>query len=185
MLRKVFCIFAILVILPTFTANATTELSSFSIFATNNVTLDPNTEVLSGQIGGQNAGSEIVIEQDVFLEDGVSIMGDSVEIGEGASVDDVYYNFLDNDGTIRGNIFTPLVIPLDVTLPQFPTPAPNQDDREVQENQTLTLQPGSYGNVVADEKATYNFNWWYVSYGKSFVRFRIRPVVSGVNRADY
>ncbi len=141
-------------ILPASVHAQETDISSFSIFATNNVTLDPNTAVMSGQIGAQNVGSVIAIEQDVFLEDGASIIGDTIEIGEGASVGDVYYNILDNNGTIRGNFFTPLVIPLDVTLPQFPTPAPNQDDREVQQNQTLTLQPGSYGNVVADEKAT-------------------------------
>ena len=48
MLRKIFCLFAVLVILPTFTANATTELSSFSVFATNSVWVNQGTDVNSG-----------------------------------------------------------------------------------------------------------------------------------------
>ena len=55
MIRKVFCFFAILLILPTFTANASTELSSFSVFVTYSVWVRQGTDVNSGNIGVADA----------------------------------------------------------------------------------------------------------------------------------
>ena len=97
MLRKVFCLFAVFIILPTFTANATTELSSFSVFATNSVWIRQGTDVNSGNIGvadvqvpvpGLTLRSEVSIGHDDNIADGVLIYGDSIKVKTGASVFD-------------------------------------------------------------------------------------------------
>ena len=43
----------------------------------------------------------------------------------------LYYNELTNNGIIRGSKYTPLVLPLDITMPVFPTPAPGTEDHEI------------------------------------------------------
>ncbi len=162
MLRKVFCLCAILVILPTFTASATTELSSFSVFATNSVWVRQGSDVNSGNIGVADASpgpwldsqSEVSVGKSVYVADGVSIYGDSIKVKTGASAFDVYYNELTNNGTIRGSEYTPLVLPLDITMPTFPTPAPGTEDHDIPQGGNLTLDAGSYGEIMVRKNAT-------------------------------
>ena len=99
------------------------NISSFSIFAKNAIQIGQNAKAISGNIGTQGAGSEITIGERANLYDGVSIYGDSVTIGEKASVDAVYYNKLTNNGKIRGKKVTPLTVPLNIGFPEFPDPA--------------------------------------------------------------
>jgi hypothetical protein len=97
MLRKVFCLIAVLAIQPTLTANAAAELSSFSVFATNSVWIRQGAEVNSGNIGVADASpgpwldsqSELSIGKKVSVADGVSIYGDSIKVKIGASAFDV------------------------------------------------------------------------------------------------
>ena len=162
MFRKIFCLFAVLVILPTFTANAATELSSFSVFATNSVWILRRTDVNSGNIGVADASpgpwlnseSEVTIGHDDNIADSVSIYGDSIKIKTRASAFDVYYNELTNNGTIRGSEYTPLILPLDITMPVFPTPAPGTEDHDIPPGGSLTLNAGSYGEILVRKKAT-------------------------------
>jgi len=162
MLRKIFCLFAVLVILPAFTANAATELSSFSVFATNSVWIIKRADVNSGNIGVAdvspgpwlNSESEVTIGHDANIADGVSVYGDSIKIKTGASAFDVYYNELTNKGTIRGSEYAPLILPLDITMPAFPTPAPGTEDHDIPRRGSLTLNAGSYGEILVRKKAT-------------------------------
>ena len=162
MLRKVFCQIAILVILPTLTAKATAELSSFSVFATNSVWIRKGADVKSGNIGVRDASpgpwlnsqSEVTVGKNVSVSDGVSIYGDSIKIKTGASAFDVSCNELTNNGTIRGSEYTPVDLPLDITMPAFPTPAPGTEDHDIPRGGSLTLAPGSYGEIMVRKNAT-------------------------------
>ncbi len=162
MFRKVFCIFAVLVILPTFTANASSNISSFSVFATNSVWVRLGADVNSGNIGVKDASpgpwldsqSEVSIGHNVNVADGVSIYGDSIKVKTGASAFDVYYNELTNNGTIRGSKYIPLDLPLDITVPAFPTPAPGTEDHNIPRGGSLTLDAGSYGEIMVRKNAT-------------------------------
>ncbi len=162
MLRKVYCLIAILAILPSFTANATTNLSSFSVFATNSVWLYQGSDVNSGNIGVVDSSpgpwldsqSEVSVGINVYVADGISVYGDSIKVKTGASAFDVSYNELTNNGTIRGSEQTPLVLPLDVTMPPFPTPAPGTEDHDIPLGGSLTLAPGSYGEIMVRKNAT-------------------------------
>lgn len=165
MLRKIFCLFGVfvtLLILPTFTANASDNISSFSVFATNSVWVRLGADVNSGNIGVRdaspapwlNALSEVSIGHNVHVADGIGIYGDTVKIKAGASVFDLYYNELINNGTARGSEYTPLVLPLDITMPEFPVPAPGTEDHVVPTRESLTLEPGSYGKIMVRRNAT-------------------------------
>ncbi|MCP5003613.1 MAG: PASTA domain-containing protein, partial [Planctomycetes bacterium] len=162
MLRKLFCLIAALVILPALTAKAAAELSSFSVFATNSVWLYQGSDVNSGNIGVKDSSpgpwldsqSEVTVGTNVYVADGVSIYGDSIKVKAGASAFDVYYNELTNNGTIRGNEYTPLDLPLDITMPAFPTPTPGTEDHDIPQGGSLTLDPGSYGEIMVRKNAT-------------------------------
>ncbi|MCP5047661.1 MAG: hypothetical protein GY940_10850 [bacterium] len=83
-----------------------------------------------------------------------SIYGDSITIKINACVNDVYYNQLNNNGTIRGNMNSPLALPLIDTLPPFPASLPGFSDIDITGGTTLILAPGSYGKVLVRANAT-------------------------------
>ena len=113
MLKKILHFLFIFVAITAFapSANAVTDLSSFSVLATNSLWIRQNATVNSGNIGSMDAtagpwlssNSEVAIGLSAYVAEGVLIYGDSVKIKTGGSVDDVYYNELDNNGTVRGN----------------------------------------------------------------------------------
>ena len=162
--RKVFCLITVLVLLPVFgvQSNALAELSSFSVFATNSVWLRQSATVNSGNIGVKdispgpwlNSKSEVSIGHNINVADGVYVYGDSVKIKTGASVFDVHYNELTNKGTIRNGEHTPLDLPMDVILPEFPAPDPGTDNYNIARGETLTLAPGAYGEIMVRKNAT-------------------------------
>ena len=166
MLRKVFSLFAVLVILPSLAgqSQANTNLSSYSVFATNSVWIRQNSTVNTGNIGVESASpgpwldsqSEVTVGYGVFVADGVSVYGDSVKIKSGASVYDVYYNELDGNGAVRGTEYTPLALPLGVSLPDFPTPTPGTENHTIPIGGSLVLDPGSYGEITVKKNAILN-----------------------------
>lgn len=131
-----------------------TEVSSFSILATGKIDIDKHVEVKSGHIGVLKAGSIVSIDKETFLDDGISVIGDTVNVEKKSSVENVYYNILNNKGTVRQGHYTPLELPLGVSLPAFPAPSPNQNNKRLKKREDLTLQPGSYGRINVDKRAT-------------------------------
>ena len=79
MLKKVFHLFSVLLIPPVFTTNASTELSFFSVFATNIVWVCQGADVNSGNMGVSDASPrlwldpqpEVTIGHDDNIADGV------------------------------------------------------------------------------------------------------------------
>jgi hypothetical protein len=90
----------------------------------------------------------LAIDRNVYLGNGTTIYADTVQIGKNTSIHTVAYNELQNAGKIRGSLMTPLILPLEIDLPEFPEPAPGTDDYYVSKNKFLTLSAGSYGEVV-------------------------------------
>ncbi|MCP4214501.1 MAG: LamG domain-containing protein [bacterium] len=137
------------------------DISDYSLFATNSIYMRTGTVVNGGNIGVSNVSvgpwldgaSEVALSHNVFLADGVSVYGDKVYIKPESSVDNVYCNVLTNYGTVRGNITDSLELPLNIVLPVFPTPQPGLDDVVLTERETLTLDAGSYGEVLLDRGA--------------------------------
>ena len=135
---------------------ATNGVSSYSLFATHSLWLEQNSEVFSGDIGVNDAGSAPFLDSQVELSVGIgtstasgySIKGNRIKVKQGSSVgSDVYYNELDNNGMISGTLHTPLTLPLVSTLPEFKQATPGSQNITIPQNGTQTLEPGSYGDI--------------------------------------
>jgi hypothetical protein len=137
-------------------------LSAFSALALNSIWVKADAVIFSGHIGVMDtspglwldSGVEVSIGLNARAEDGVRIYGDSVKLWRGATVDEIYYNNLQNNGTIRGEAVTPLSLPLPVVLPPFPEITPGTGDVNVRIRRTTTLNPGKYRDVSVGIRGT-------------------------------
>jgi hypothetical protein len=135
----------------------------FSVFALNSVWLRDNAVIYSGDVAARDASpgpwldsnAEISVGIDVTAADGVGIFGDSVNIKSGASVDDIYYNELVNNGVVRGQQVTPLALPV-WDPPEFQVGSPGTLDITVDLGQSQDLGPGSYRHVIVRSGGTLN-----------------------------
>lgn len=131
------------------------SLSAFSVLASNSVWIKSGAVVKSGHVGVReassglwlDAGVEVSIGFNVRTEDGVRIYGDSVTLRPHASIGDVHYNDLKNDGEIRGEAVTPLNLPLPIDSPTFPEITHGRKNIHASFWKTTLLNPGKYGDV--------------------------------------
>ena len=131
-------------------------VSTYSIFATHGVWLEQNSEILSGNIGVNEISEPPFMDSGVELSIGIStetpagytIKANRIKVKQNATVNaDVFYNELDNNGTITGSLNTPLELPLIATLPEFYTSTPGTENIVVPQNGEYTLTPGAYGDI--------------------------------------
>ncbi len=148
-----------------FLVGTPSQMQPFCLLATNSIYLRSGCEVFSGNVGVTGVGAgpwlqpdyEVALGKSLYFHDGVTIYGDKTRIKSATSVDDVYCNSLDNfGGTVRGSQF-PLDLPLPVTLPPVPTPAPGSSDVVLAQGVTQTLAPGAYNDIILDNGATLIF----------------------------
>ncbi|MBF0227031.1 MAG: carboxypeptidase regulatory-like domain-containing protein, partial [Desulfobacterales bacterium] len=154
--------FLILFLLAITSISYAAEISSFVILGTNSVYLESKATIKSGNIGVINStqgpwlssNSELTIGDKSYIANNTFIYADTVTIMAKASVYDAYYNEITNSGVIRGTYVTPLSLPLDVSLPHFATPNPGDENITVSQSQTINLNPGSYKDVIINNKGT-------------------------------
>ena len=133
------------------------NLGNYSVFAINSVWLRQRAVIHSGNVGVRDASQgpwldsqkEVSVGKGVFMSDGTSIYGDSVKVKMNASVYNVNYNDLVNNGEIRGEEWYPLDLPLPVVLLDLPTPEPGTEDIILLRGESLTLDAGHFGTVFA------------------------------------
>lgn len=160
---------------PTPTPTSGFSLGAFVAFSKESTWLKSNVDVLTGDVGANTALSpnsrrdrdddKNTDEQDKLVEVRLSeraqmlspssrVVGDTVALRSNAKVFNVYYNELINKkGVIQGTKTTPLNLPA-LTLPALPSITPGTQDIELKNKQTLTLAPGSYGNITVKEGGT-------------------------------
>ncbi len=135
-------------------------IMAFSLFATNSIHMRTGAKVQSGNLGVFDVSpapqlgivEEFSTGPNVYFGDNTAIYANRIKLKPNASVYDVHYNSLVNYGTVRGAEYTPLSLPLDVALPQFPVPAPGVDAVTVPDFSNLNLDEGAYGAVVVEKK---------------------------------
>jgi len=141
-------------------------IEGFSLFATHGMWLEQNSSVLSGDIGVNVAGSAPFLNSEVELAIGIgtsiapgySVKANQIKVKQGATVaGDVYYNTLDNNGTISGSLHTPLSLPLVATLPEFKNASPGTQDITVPQNGSQALQPGNYRDITVKKNGVLTF----------------------------
>ncbi|HSR19104.1 MAG TPA: hypothetical protein VLM39_13505, partial [Ignavibacteriaceae bacterium] len=138
------------------------SISTYSLFASHSLWLELGSKVLSGDIGVNNAGSPPFLDSQVELSAGVnttasgySVKANRIKVKQNAKINgDIYYNQIENNGTIVGTKNTPLDLPLfppageaGSTLPEFKSSSSGTQNITVQTNKEQVLQPGSYGNI--------------------------------------
>jgi len=135
----------------------TTEgINTYSVFATHGVWLEQNSEVLSGNIGVNeiglppfmDSGAELSIGISTETPAGYTIKANRIKVKQNATVNaDVYYNGIDNNGTITGTLNTPLTLPLFTALPEFHQSTPGTENIVVPQNGEYIISPGAYEEI--------------------------------------
>ncbi|HEX9829492.1 MAG TPA: hypothetical protein VGB10_04705 [Bacteroidota bacterium] len=154
---------------------AQAEVSTYSLFATHSLYLEQNSQVQSGDIGVNEAGSAPFQDSDVELSVGIGVTtaagydvkANRINLKSGATVNgSVHYNTLTSNGTVTGTQHTPLSLPL-ATLPEFKSATPGTQNIQVPQNGSMSLEPGSYNTfdvnkngVVTFTGGVYHFNSW-------------------------
>lgn len=141
---------------------AVSLVSPYSVLATHSLWLEQNSTVYSGDMGVNDAGSPPFLNSDVELTIGIgttvspsSVKAHRIKVKDGAVISaDVYYNELENNGTITGNLHTPLILPLVSALPVFKTAIPGTTNITIPQDGNQTLTPGSYGELLVRKNGT-------------------------------
>jgi hypothetical protein len=150
----------------TVTVTVKDALERVAVLATNSVWMQTSSDVLSGDVVVNQAGSGPFLDSGVPLSiagtvttpSGWDIDADRITIASGATVaSDAFYNQLTNSGTITGQQTSSLTLPLFSTLPAFLTATPNTTDVNVANNGSKTLAPGTYRDLILGKKATVTF----------------------------
>jgi hypothetical protein len=134
-------------------------IGDFSIFALNSIYVKSNAVVTDGNIGVQSASEgpwlnskvEVSIGSKAEVKAGCQIFGDSIKIAHRAKVFDVFYNELNNKGSILGEEHTPLELPV-AGEPAFRESTPGAEDVTVKVWKTRVLAPGNYGDIIVRAK---------------------------------
>jgi hypothetical protein len=142
-----------------FGKQATREIGDFSVFALNSIYVRSKAVIYDGNIGVQsasegpwlNSNAEVTVGYKADVKAGCQIFGDSIVIGNKAKVFDVFYNELNNKGTILGEEHTPLELPV-ASEPVFGESTPGAVDVTVKVWRTQVLTPGNYGDIIVRAK---------------------------------
>jgi hypothetical protein len=143
------------------------KAGDFVVFSSEYTKLSANTKINTGNVGANTElpdpngppddKEEVEIGERVqMLQAGSNVVGDTVRLRANAQVYNVHFNesVFSNQANILGSQVTPQALPVLAALPPFPTITPGTTDIEVTTNQTMTLAPGSYRNVIVKTKGT-------------------------------
>ncbi len=132
------------------------HISNYTVFGLNNIVLETNVTVVNGSAGVQNSSPNMALPANAeinigsnskFLDPTSAVAGDSIIIGTGTTVQNVFYNEIKNSGSILGTQNTPLQLPLVQSLPSFPRSTPGTTTVSVAAGASQTLQAGLYGSI--------------------------------------
>lgn len=155
------------------------EVATSVVLATHRAWLKRSSQVISGGVivNGADAGDiedlepekkkkgyyyrhrryspNLVVGNNATTPAGYNLKADKVRVRKKAEVNsDVFYNDLQNKGTINGALNTPLDLPVITELPSFEEGTPGNTRVKVRRGRTETLAPGSYGDVTVHKGAT-------------------------------
>jgi hypothetical protein len=135
------------------------------LLATNSIQLDQGTVVVSGDVvvndasGGPFLGeAQLALDRDVHTPAGASLIANSIDLDSGAVAGgDVYVNILTNAGTIAGQTFTPLALPVFASLPDPVDRSAGATNVIVAAGATVDVDEGDYAMLVVGKGGTARF----------------------------
>ena len=138
------------------------EVGNAVLLATHSIQLDRDTVVTRGDLVVNDAGPapwlgerELSLDQGVRTPAGFAVKANGVDIDGGAVVGgDVRSNVIQNNGTISGQLLTPLPLPVIDTLPSLLDRASGTENVTVDSGQTQILGTGDYADLVVKRDAT-------------------------------
>lgn len=132
------------------------QIGSYSIFGLKNIVLETNVTVTNGSAGVQNASPNMQLPANAeinigsnsrFADSASAVAADDILVSNGTTIQNAYYNQLQNSGTVLGSKNTPLQLPLFQQLPPFPHSTPGTTAVNVPASSSSTLAPGRYGSI--------------------------------------
>ena len=134
------------------------DIGSYVVLGLEEVEIKKDSIIHSGNIGVNNIDSEIKLEKNVLMNELDSfVAGDTIKIEKNTVIQNVFFNELENKGTIVGTQNTPLIFPVIETFPNIPDSAPGTESINVPKDQSQTLPSGQYDKIMVDEDATLIF----------------------------
>ena len=154
-------------------------LNKFVVLGEEGVELKQNSQVLSGYVGANQAsdGPYLAGSEEVTLGNNVKfqspdswLLGDSLNLKNNVNVYDVFTNNpINGKGHVLGEVHTNVSLPLGPAFPEVPAFTPGSQDLAVNNNDSLTLDAGSYGSLDVGNNATviltggiYAFSEWSI-----------------------
>lgn len=150
----------------TFSGSATVTVTPPSsggeevVLATNSVWLKESSDILSGSVIVNNASPgpvldsqvELAVGQNVTTPAGFALKAHRIKVKQGAAVEsDIFYNELENNGTINGSQNSPLTLPVFASLPPFNQAPAGTQDITVNKDESITLTAGAYRDILVKQ----------------------------------
>ena len=153
------------------------DFSDVVIFATNSVHLKKDTEITGDVVVNDVGINTLETGFEIGVDRNGTVQGDlkanRISIDKNAVINgDVFFNELNNKGTINGVENSPLILPVFLSPPPFQTANPRSDapDIFVDDGETRVLEAGDYGDITVAQTGTLIF---------SGGRYDVRSLTSG------
>ncbi|HEY6139324.1 MAG TPA: hypothetical protein VI670_16290 [Thermoanaerobaculia bacterium] len=138
------------------------EVGDAVLLATHSIQVDRDTVVTRGDLVVNDAGPapwlgerELSLDQNVRTPAGFAVKANGVDIDRGAVVGgDVRCNLIGNDGTVNGQVRTPLPLPVIAQLPALIDRPSGTQNVTVAKGQSQILGTGDYAALVVERDAT-------------------------------
>jgi hypothetical protein len=138
------------------------EVGDAVLLATHSIQVDRDTVVTRGDLVVNDAGPapwlgerELSLDQNVRTPRGFSVKANGVDIDAGAVVGgEVRCNIIQNEGTVEGQIRTPLPLPVIAQLPALIDRPSGTENVTVDNGQSQVLGAGDYAALVVKRDAT-------------------------------
>ena len=139
-------------------------VSSAVLLGTNSIQLDRDATITTGDVvvNGAAVGPiygerELSLDRDGRTPAGGKLIANRIDLDSGVTVGSVFYNQLQNDGTITGSQNTPLALPVFAVLPQLLERSAGSQNVTVANGATLALEEGAYGALSVGVGSTLTF----------------------------
>lgn len=167
-LRKTTLVLAVVALVgfaagPLHAAPPPADLGQTSVLGLESVLIDGQAQILSGDVVASDepteegigvlygCGARLCVGPSATTAGGYALRADSVELASGAAVGgDVHFNDLSGKGSVEGNLYPGLNLPVIAELPvaSAPEPRPGAPDVVVKDGTTMQLAEGNYGMLV-------------------------------------
>lgn len=127
------------------------DIGNYVIYGLEKVDIKENVTIQSGNVGVHNdltKEGKITIKIGTnFVDPESALVANKIKIEKDATIQNVFYNILENKGIILGSEKSSLSFPVVDKFPVIPDALFGTESIQVQSGETLSLSPGQYGDI--------------------------------------